>query len=54
MALLGCTVIGAIIGWLIGKDPAALMVVFGSLTGTTTALEAANIGKRVTFKRDNE
>lgn len=52
MALLGLAVIGALIGWLLGHDPSDLMVVFGALAGTTTALEAGLVGKRATFNID--
>jgi len=52
LVFLGLAVIGAIIGWLLDKDPNQLMVVFGALTGIITALEAGNVGKRATFKKD--
>lgn len=50
IVFLGIATVGAIVGWILGKDPSQLMVVFGALTGTTTALTAGMIGKRQTFK----
>jgi hypothetical protein len=52
MVFLGFTVAASMVGWLIGRDPSQLVVVFGALTGTTTALEAGNVGKRATFKKE--
>lgn len=52
MALFGVSVVGALIGWILGKDPSQLVVLFGALTGTATALEAAMVGKRATFKKE--
>ncbi len=53
MVFLGATVLGALVGWIFfDRDPSQLMVVFGALTGTATALEAGNVGKRATFKQE--
>ena len=52
MLLLGVTVLIALVGWLLGKDPGQLMVVFGGLSTTQAALEAGNVGKRATFKKE--
>lgn len=53
MVFLGATVLGALAGWIFfDRDPSQLMVVFGALTGTATALEAGNVGKRATFKKE--
>lgn len=53
MVFLGITVLGALFGWLVlDKDPTGLMVVFGALAGTQTALEAGMAAKRATFKKE--
>lgn len=50
LVFLGLAVVAALVGWILGKEPAQLMVVFGAITTTAAALEAGNIGKRATFK----
>ena len=52
MVLLGLTVLGALGGWIAGRDPSTLMVVFAALTSSQVGLEAAMVGKRATFKKE--
>jgi hypothetical protein len=53
MVFLGLTVVGGLLGWIFfDRDPMKLMGILGALTGTATALEAAMVGKRATFKKE--
>lgn len=52
LVFLGLAVVGALVGWMLGKEPGQLMVVFGAITTTAAALEAGAVGKRATFKAE--
>lgn len=53
MVFLGATVLGALAGWIFfDRDPSQLMVVFGALATTATALEGGMAAKRATFKKE--
>lgn len=43
----------AVVGWWLGKDPSELAPVIGWITAGPFAAEAANVGKRATYKRDH-
>lgn len=40
------------VGWFLDKDPSQLGPVMAWVTGAVAAGEAANIGKRATFKKE--
>lgn len=53
MYMLSLIVLGAMVGWLfLDKDPNQLMGILGTLGFTTASLEAGNVGKRATFKKE--
>lgn len=52
MILLTLFSVGAIVGWMLGKDPGQLVGLVTVLGVSQGALEAGNIGKRATFKKE--
>ena len=49
ICLLIGTVIAAVVGWFLDKDPSGLAPVIGWVTTAVGVGEASNIGKRATF-----
>jgi hypothetical protein len=53
MRILTFVMIGAMVGWLFfDKDPNQLVGILGTLGVSTVGLEAGNVGKRATFKKE--
>lgn len=52
MILLTLALLGALAGWLAGRDPSLLTGVLGTLGVSQVGLEAGNVGKRATFKKE--
>lgn len=52
MILLTVALLGALAGWMLGKDPGDLTGVFGILGISQGALEAGMVAKRATFKQE--
>jgi Na+/H+-translocating membrane pyrophosphatase len=50
--LLVATVVAAVVGWFLDKDPGKLAPVIAWITGAIMAGEASNIGKRATFNKE--
>lgn len=46
------TVLVALIGWLVGRDPNALLGVLGAVVAAMGVGEASNVGKRATTKAE--
>ena len=52
MILFSAAVLGALVGWMLGKDPGQLAFLLGTLGATTGIGEASAVGKRATFKKE--
>ena len=52
MCLLTIALLGALVGWILGHDPAQLVGIFATLGISQGALEAGMVGKRATFKQE--
>ena len=48
--LLAATVVAAVVGWFMDKDPTKLTGVLGVVVTAVGVGEASNVGKRATFK----
>ena len=46
------TVLVALIGWLVGRDPNALLGILGAVVAAMGVGEASNVGKRATIKAE--
>ena len=51
-SLLVGVVLAAVVGWFLGKDPSQLGPVMAWIAAAVAAGEAANVGKRATFKKE--
>lgn len=52
MVLLTIIVLVALAGWIAGRDPGMLTGLIGTLGISQVGLEAGNVGKRATFKKE--
>lgn len=52
MVLLTIALLGVLAGWLMGHDPSQLTGLIGTLGISQVGLEAGNVGKRATFKKE--
>jgi hypothetical protein len=52
MVLLTIALLGALVGWFLGRDPSLLTGVLGTLGVSQVGLEAGNVGKRATYKQE--